>query len=82
LRFFDAMLLQFPVTSPKRFRVEVALSPGAAYCPLVIPPNLKHTLPTVPRMHLNQGKAHTVFASHDNLYTHIHMLKFIVAENK
>eukprot|EP00983_Pelagomonas_calceolata_P056751 1144736-Pelagomonas_calceolata.AAC.1 len=49
--------LQFPVSSPQRFRVEVSLSPGAAYNPITHPPAVNHTLPTVPRMQLNSGEA-------------------------
>ncbi|KAF5835970.1 hypothetical protein DUNSADRAFT_6635 [Dunaliella salina] len=50
----------FPVSSPQRFRVEVSLSPGAAYNPITHPPAANHTLPTVPRMQLNSGTAETL----------------------
>ncbi|KAJ9510909.1 hypothetical protein QJQ45_027864 [Haematococcus lacustris] len=48
-----------PVDSSQRFRVEVLLSPGAAYDPTLVHPP-RHALPTVPRVHLNAGTAETL----------------------
>jgi len=48
---------QFPVTAPERFRIEISLSPGAAFNPTTSPPGPNHTLPTVPRMQLNLGES-------------------------
>ena len=47
-----------PVDAPERFRVEVSMSPGAAFNPiLTLPENHDHTLGTVPRVQLNLGMA-------------------------
>mmetsp|Transcript_1803 Transcript_1803/g.4010 ORF Transcript_1803/g.4010 Transcript_1803/m.4010 type:complete len:272 (-) Transcript_1803:515-1330(-) len=60
-----------PVDSRERFRVEVSLSPGAAYNPLVVvPPKGDHTLPVVPRVHLNLGTAETLGELEELLMPH------------
>eukprot|EP00955_Chlamydomonas_euryale_P045615 353195-Chlamydomonas_euryale.AAC.3 len=58
-----------PVHAPERFRVEISFSPGAAYNPLEVSPQLgPHVLDTVPRVQLNEGIAET-FAHVESLLT-------------
>ncbi|EFN57696.1 hypothetical protein CHLNCDRAFT_57228 [Chlorella variabilis] len=59
LRMFENITL--PLDDPKRFRVEVLFSPGAAYDPTeVIPPKKDHVLPVAPRVPLHPDGANGV----------------------
>eukprot|EP00803_Ostreobium_quekettii_P004618 evm.model.scf_439.9 EVM.evm.TU.scf_439.9 scf_439:61654-74618(+) len=52
---------QVPFNDPKRFRVEILFSPGAAYNPFeVMPLRRDHTLPVQPRVELHQANGTTL----------------------
>ncbi|KAL4445780.1 hypothetical protein ABPG77_008979 [Micractinium sp. CCAP 211/92] len=67
LRMFENTTL--PLDDPKRFRVEVLFSPGAAYDPTeVVPAKKDHVLPVAPRVALHpEGSNGVPFARMDEM---------------
>jgi inositol hexakisphosphate/diphosphoinositol-pentakisphosphate kinase len=43
-----------PIDSPDRFRIEILFSPGANYNPFEVSIEEDHTLPPVPRVHMEE----------------------------